>query len=126
MGAIALGGAAGTLLRAYVAQELPHSDHGFPWDTFWVNIGGCGLLGLIVVAAIERAAPSIYFRPLLGTGVCGGLTTFSTWVVETDLLVKHGDLAVAGIYVVTSLAAGLAAVRLGMAAAHAAWRRIDD
>jgi fluoride exporter len=118
---IAVGGAAGTLGRAALAYALPPSPHGFPWSTFIANVVGSLALGLIVVAALERVAPSRYFRPLLATGLCGGLTTFSTLVVETDLLVKNGQVGTAAVYVVASVVAALAVVRVGMLLARAAW-----
>lgn len=115
---IALGGAAGTLLRAAVAQALPATHRGFPVATFTVNVVGSALLGLVVVVAIERGAPSRYFRPLLATGFCGGLTTFSTLAVETDRLIKHGAPGMAAFYLAASLAGGLAAARIGMVVAR--------
>ncbi|HUJ65217.1 MAG TPA: CrcB family protein [Acidimicrobiales bacterium] len=118
---IAVGGAAGTLGRAALAYALPPSPDGFPWATFIANVVGSLVLGLIVVAALERVAPSRYFRPLLATGLCGGLTTFSTFVVETDLLVKNGHIGIAAVYVVVSVVAALAVVRIGMLLARAAW-----
>jgi fluoride exporter len=118
---IALGGAAGTLGRAAVAYALPAAGPAFPWATLIVNLIGSLAVGLVVVAALERVAPSRYFRPLLGTGLCGGLTTFSTFAVETDLLVKAGRVGTAAVYVVVSVIGGLVAVRTGMLVARAAW-----
>jgi fluoride exporter len=118
---IAVGGAAGTLGRAALAYALPPSSNSFPWATFIANMVGSLALGLIVVAALERVAPSRYFRPLLATGLCGGLTTFSTFVVETDLLVKNGHIGIAAVYVAVSVVTALAVVRVGMLLARAAW-----
>jgi len=117
-----MGGAAGTLLRAAVADAVPASTNGFPWDTLIVNVAGSVVVGFVVVAALERAAPSRYFRPLIATGFCGGLTTFSTFVVESDLLLKDSRPATAALYVAASILAGLAAARLGMLAARSTWR----
>ena len=118
LAAIAVGGAAGTLLRAGLAQALPPTTKGFPVDTFVVNMAGCLLIGLVVVAAMERGVPSPYFRPLIGTGFCGGLTTFSTLAVETDLLIRAGAAGMAVAYVGASVGAGLVAVRAGMGVAR--------
>jgi fluoride exporter len=118
---IAVGGAAGTLARAAVAYGLPAPAHAFPWATLIVNLVGSLAVGLVVVAALERVAPSRYFRPLLATGFCGGLTTFSTFAVETDLLVKADRFGIAAAYVVVSVVGGLVAVRIGMLLARAAW-----
>ena len=120
---IGLGGAAGTLGRAAVAYAFPASTDAFPWATLMVNLIGSLAVGLVVVAALERVAPSRYFRPLLGIGLCGGLTTFSTFLVEADLLIKNGRAGIAAFYVVVSLIGGLAAVRIGMGLARSAWSR---
>jgi fluoride exporter len=120
---VALGGAAGTLGRAAVAYALPASADAFPWATLIVNLIGSLVVGLVVVAALERVAPSRYFRPLLATGLCGGLTTFSTFVVEADLLIKNGRAGIAAVYVLVSLVGGLAAVWTGMLLARTAWSR---
>jgi fluoride exporter len=119
--AIALGGAAGTLGRAAVAYALPAASEAFPWATLMVNLIGSLVVGLVVVAALERVAPSRYFRPLLGTGLCGGLTTFSTFAVEADLLIKNGRAGTAALYVVVSVVGGVAAARIGMLLARSAW-----
>jgi CrcB protein len=120
---IAAGGAAGTLVRAAVAQALPTSTDGFPWDTLVVNVAGSVVVGIVVVVALERVASSRYFRPLVATGFCGGLTTLSTFVVESDLLIKDGRPGMAAMYVAASILAGLAGARLGMLAARSAWSK---
>ncbi len=101
-----------------VAQALPTSAEGFPWSTLIVNVAGSMIVGVVAVVAFEGFAPSRYFRPLLATGFCGGLTTLSTFVVESDLLIKDGRTGTAALYVAASIVAGLAAVRLGMLSAH--------
>lgn len=116
--AVALGGAAGTLLRAAVAYAWPAPAGGFPFATFVVNVVGSLVIGVVVVAALERGVPSRYFRPLVGAGVCGGMTTFSTLAVEIDLLIKAGAVAMAVGYAAASLAGGLAATRAGMGVAR--------
>jgi CrcB protein len=121
LAAIGIGGAAGTLLRVVVGRALPGSTDGFPWDTLVVNLAGSLLLGFIVVTAVERVGPNRYFRPLLGTGFCGGLTTFSTFTVEVDLLIRAGRLGTASLYTAVSLAAGVALVWTGMMLARLVW-----
>jgi CrcB protein len=119
--AVALGGAAGTLLRAGLAQAFPPAAHGFPADTWIVNLVGSLILGFVVVTAVEPRGPSRYVVPLIGTGFCGGLTTFSTFAVEVDLLLKSGRIGLAAAYVVASVAGGLAAAALGAQLARRAW-----
>jgi CrcB protein len=115
---IALGGAAGTLGRVELGRLIPTTTNGFPWPTFAANITGAFVIGLVIVLVLDRMAPTRYVRPLIGTGFCGGLTTFSTLVVEIDLLVKAGHAAMALGYLAASLAAGMAAVWAGMALAR--------
>lgn len=120
---IALGGAAGTVARAAIDRALPAGGSGFPWATWTVNVVGSLVIGLVVVAALERAAPGRYLRPLVGTGFCGGLTTFSTFAVETDRLLRAGNAGTATWYVAASLAAGLLAVAAGAGIARAVINR---
>lgn len=106
IGLVAAGGAAGTVARAAVEQAAQVGPSGFPWATLVVNLGGCFLLGL-VIGASERAASSGYMRLLLGTGLCGGFTTFSTLAVEGVSLIRAGRVGVAVAYAVVSVTAGL-------------------
>ena len=66
-----------------MAEAFPHPATAWPWPTFAVNVVGAFLLGYFVTRLQERLPLSSYRRPLLGTGLCGGLTTFSTMQVET-------------------------------------------
>src|SRR5690242_15657144 len=112
LAAVFVGGAVGTLARAGLATLAPaHSGH-WPWPTFTVNIVGAFLLGYFVTRLLERLPVSSYRRPLLGTGLCGGLTTFSTMQVETLKMIEHGCWGLAVGYTVTSIALGLLAVHL--------------
>src|SRR5438309_1074194 len=73
---------AGAVTRSELAEALPHGATTFPWATFSVNVAGAFLLGYFVTRLQERLPLSAYRRPLLGTGFCGALTTFSTMQVE--------------------------------------------
>jgi CrcB protein len=105
--AIMLGGAAGALARAGVAEALPHEAGKWPWATFLVNLAGTVLLAWMTTRLTEMVAPTRFWRFLLGTGVCGALTTFSTVQVETIRLARDSGTALAGSYAFASLAAGM-------------------
>ncbi len=112
--AIASGGAAGTLARYGVDRALAVPSLGFPWPTLVVNVAGSFLLGIIVVLVVERWPPTRFVRPFAVIGFCGGFTTFSTMVVEVAQRGQHGQVGVAAIYLVVSLAAGLLAAAAGI------------
>ncbi|HVU79544.1 MAG TPA: fluoride efflux transporter CrcB [Gaiellaceae bacterium] len=119
-GAIAAGGVAGALARALPEHLWPASGHGWPWTTFAVNTVGTLLLGYFATRLQERLPPSTYRRPLLGTGLCGALTTFSTLQVEALTLWRHGHVGLGVAYIAGTLAAGL----LGIHLATGATRRV--
>ena len=118
LAAIALGGALGAPARYGVAQMIHVADNSFPWATFWTNISGSFALGLILALILERFPPTRYLRPFVATGFLGAYTTYSTFAVETDLLFKNGHPWIAVAYGAGSLAAGFAAVWLGIVAAR--------
>jgi CrcB protein len=115
MAAIFAGGALGTLARAALAEAFPHGAAQWPWPTFAVNIVAALLLGYFVTRLQERLPLSSYRRPLLGTGLCGGLSTFSTMQVEILKMISAGDWGLAAGYAAASIAAGYAAVHLATA-----------
>jgi CrcB protein len=115
LAAVFAGGAVGTLARAGLATWLAPNPHEWPWPTFIVNIVGAFLLGYFTTRLLERLPLSSYRRPLLGTGICGGLTTFSTMQVETLRMLEQHHYGLAIGYVVASVVAGLAAVYLATA-----------
>lgn len=110
---VALGGAAGSLLRYAAGQALgPARPGAFPWHTFAVNVAGSLLLGL-VVALVPRDDPH-HLRALLAVGFCGGLTTFSTFGYETVSLLQSRAYGVALAYAGGSFVLALIAVVIGM------------
>lgn len=114
VGCVAVGGALGGAARYAVAQALPRATAGFPWATLLVNLLGAAVLGFVLVALADRPAPADRWRAFLGTGVCGGFTTFSTLSVEVVLLTRDGAATTALGYVVISAVAGLGMVIAGM------------
>src|SRR5918994_4014572 len=106
--AIAAGGALGTLARYGVARLIYVAPAAFPWATFWTNITGSFALGFILAFVLERFPPTRYLRPFVATGFLGSYTTYSTFAVETAVLIKDGHAAVALAYGISSLVAGFA------------------
>lgn len=101
---------AGAVARAELAQALPVSNGQWPWATFIVNIGGAFMLGYFATRLQERLPLSAYRRPLLGTGLCGALTTFSTMQLELLRMLDVGHVALALAYGSVSVMAGFFAV----------------
>jgi CrcB protein len=120
--AIAVGGAAGALGRYGLGRLIPLAAHGFPWATFLVNVSGCALLGVLMVVLAERFPQQRLLRPLLGVGVLGGYTTFSTYVVDIQRLTNGGAAAVALAYLFATLVAAVLATAAGITATRAAFR----
>jgi fluoride exporter len=106
--ATAFGSALGGALRAALALWLPTNT--WPRATFAANIAGCLLLGVVMSAPTLRDP----WRWLLGAGLCGGLTTFSTLALESVRGVQDQKLPMVFGYISASLALGLAAVWLGL------------
>ena len=98
---IAVGGMAGSLARWAIASAMDESS--FPWATLLVNYIGAVLLALIIIYAEEHAAPKWWWRPLLGTGFCGGFTTYSAFAVQVDGFLNAGQSGRAIAYILASL-----------------------
>lgn len=111
---MAVGGALGTVARYAISRALPVSAGSFPWATFWTNISGSFVLGVLLTLVHERWPPTRFVRPFAATGFVGAYTTWSTFMVETDELLAHGHAGSAVAYVGASLVAGLVAVYLGI------------
>lgn len=108
----------GAPARYGIAQVVHITPGTFPWGTFWINVSGSLALGFLLGLVLERFPPSRYLRTFLATGFLGSFTTYSTFAVETDLLIKNGHVGVALAYAGGSLVVGLAAVWAGLAAAR--------
>ena len=108
--AIFLGGFLGAVARFGLVEALPPHPGRWPWATFAANVAGTFALGYVTTRLQERLPLSAYRRPFFGTGVCGGLTTFSTMQLELLDMLDHGDGALAAAYAAASLAAGFLAV----------------
>src|SRR5213596_1136171 len=110
LAAIFAGGALGALARAGLLEWLPPHPGRWPWATFIVNLAGAFLLGYFATRLQERLPLSAYKRPLLGTGLCGALTTFSTMQLELLRMLDDGRAGLAAGYAAASLGAGFAGV----------------
>ncbi|GAA3015563.1 protein CrcB [Streptomyces sp. KhCrAH-43] len=115
------GAAVGAPLR-YLTDRAVQSRHDsvFPWGTFTVNMAGCLILGTLTGAAAAGAASS-HLQLLLGTGLCGALTTYSTFSYETLRLAEDGARIYAAANVVASVVMGLGAAFAGVELAGALW-----
>ncbi|MFF0385378.1 fluoride efflux transporter CrcB [Streptomyces sp. NPDC004286] len=118
---VIIGGAAGAPLR-YLTDRAVQKRHDavFPWGTFTVNVLGCFILGLLT-GAVTAGAASSHVQLLIGTGLCGALTTYSTFSYETLRLTEDGARFLAAANVVASVVAGLGAAFVGTAFAEALW-----
>ena len=113
--AIFAGGAVGALGRAGLVQWHPPPAGHWPWVTFAANVAGAFLLGYFATRLQERLPLSAYKRPLLGTGLCGAFTTFSTVQLELVRILDRGNVGLALGYAAASVVAGFAAVWLSTA-----------
>ena len=116
---IGAGGAIGAIGR-YWMSTLVHQYAGrdFPWGTLVVNVTGSLLMGLLYVLLVERMATNGDLRALLMVGLLGAFTTFSTFSIETLLLIEQGALARAGGNVLLSVVVCVLAAWIGVVVAR--------
>lgn len=107
---VAVGGAAGAVLRWAVGSAFPSGSAGFPWATFAINVTGSLLLALLPVPLTAVRDRSSRLGPLLGPGLLGGFTTLSATSEEARVLVSAGHEWLASAYLLGTLAAALAVV----------------
>ena len=121
---VAIGGMAGSLARHGVERLLGTSD-GLPVGTLTVNLVGAFALGVLLEALATRGSDVGHRRAarlLVGTGFLGGFTTYSALAVETDALLRDGKVALALVYVLTTVVVGLLASFAGVLCARTAAR----
>ena len=111
----AIGAPARYVLDRFIEDRIAST---YPWGTFVVNVTGSFLLGIITGAALYHALTSTP-KIVLGTGLSGAYTTFSTFTFETVRLVEEGDVTDAFRYAFASVLAGSAAAAIGLALAAA-------
>jgi len=112
---IAVGGAIGAILR-YGASTGVYSllGRGFPYGTLFVNVAGSLLIGVLSVVMLERFDIAPEWRAAVLVGVLGSFTTFSTFSIETLMLLEQGDVVRAATNVVLSVLICLIAVWFGV------------
>ncbi|MDA8047756.1 MAG: fluoride efflux transporter CrcB [Actinomycetota bacterium] len=112
--AVAAGGVLGSCARYELGLVLASRSGSFPLGTFVINVSGSLVLGALLALIIERWRPTHYLRPFVATGFLGAYTTWSTFMLDTDNLIRAGHAGMAVGYVSATLTAGLAAVYAGM------------
>ena len=113
IGAVALGGAIGSVLRYLVSTWfVQRGASAFPWGTFFINVTGSLAIGVVLQLALSRSGLSPYVRLFFATGILGGYTTFSTYAFEIYNLAGSAPP-------LQSIAYALGSVILGVAAAFA-------
>ena len=116
--AVAVGGIVGAEARYGLAVGLPHAPGAWAWSTLIANVTGCLLIGVLMVLVSERIRHPLV-RPLLGVGVLGGYTTFSTYTVDTLAAFGAGSAGPALLYLVLTPVLAVAAAAVGVASARA-------
>ncbi|SNR88363.1 CrcB protein [Streptosporangium subroseum] len=110
---VAAGGMIGTGARYGAGLLWPTAPVAFPWATLGINVSGCLLIGILLVALTEAWTAPAWVRPFFATGVLGGYTTFSTYCVDIERLVSGGRAGTALGYLAATVLAALAAVTAG-------------
>ncbi len=112
---VALGGAAGSVLRFLISHFSARYVHGvFPWATFFTNLTGCLAMGLVIGALPSSLSNQHPTRLLLMTGFCGGYTTFSAFAAENLRLLQQQHYLQLSVYAGASLIFGIMAVAFGI------------
>jgi len=113
--AVALGGAIGSLVRYFVAGAIQSAAWpGFPWGIFAVNISGGFIMGVIVELSALKLQLTPEVRAFLTVGILGGYTTFSTFSLDSALLIERGAYLSAGAYMAGSAILSVLALFAGL------------
>ena len=109
------GGGMGTVMRFLIGKFLPYSGKGFPWNTFFANLLGCLLIGILTGYFLRNNAENQSSLVLFATiGFCGGFTTFSSFANENLSFIRSGDYTMLLAYSMLSLTTGILVVYLGI------------
>ena len=112
--AVGVGGGIGALARYYIAGWIQAASSSFPLGIFVVNISGGLLMGMIVEASALKLNLSPELRTFLTVGILGGYTTFSTFSLDSVLLLQKGEYAQAAVYMVGSVVLSIMALLAGL------------
>jgi CrcB protein len=104
----------GAVARYELTLAVPVAVGAFPTTTWAINVTGSLLLAMVVTVVVERWPPTRYVRPFVGIGICGGYTTWSTFMTETVVLTRDHRPGLAGLYIAASLTGGVAATYTGI------------
>lgn len=104
---VALGGGIGACLRYLIGLVPLKEPFIFPVKTLVINLLGCFVIGLVASLAVKNSSLSPKLVLFVKTGLCGGFTTFSTFALETETLIKTGQSGLAVLYVALSVVAGV-------------------
>jgi CrcB protein len=126
IGLVIVGGGFGAAVRVGLSQAFPTADGAWPWTTLIENVSGAFLLAILLTALTERMAGRPWSRPLIGTGILGAYTTFSTLSYEMAMLAAGGRIGTAVAYGLTSILAGMTAVIVGIMLVRWCGARRDD
>ena len=124
LGLVFVGGAVGTAIRARLETSFPTPTGGWPWATFWINLSGALVLGLLLESLLLSGPDRGWRRRVrlgVGTGVMGGYTTYSTFIVEIDQLLRGGHPWTGTAYAVGSVALGIGCALAGITLARRLW-----
>jgi CrcB protein len=118
MAFVFLGGCAGVLARATLDRAFPIGEGGFPATTFGINLAGAFALAVLIETLAFRGSDAGHrraLRLLLGTGFLGGFTTYSALAVQTDALIRSGNVGAAIAYAGGTTVLGFCASIIGIA-----------
>ncbi|WP_291381157.1 CrcB family protein [Demequina sp.] len=118
---VMLGGAVGVTARWHVSEAFAPQPGQWPWATFLINVVGSLLLGLLLETLLRSGPDAGWRRGIrvgVGTGLLGGFTTYSTFIVETDRLVATDHLWTGVAYPLVSVVVGVLAAVAGIAVAR--------
>ena len=124
LGLVFVGGVCGTWVRAELSNRFPVAADAWPWTTFWINVSGAFVLGVLLGLLARLGDDSGWRRRVrlgLGTGVLGGYTTYSTLAVEVVERQRDSLILLSTGYALASLVCGVLAAAIGLRVPARAW-----